>query len=123
MEEEKKEKGLTITTVWFMIAVALFYDALQWLLVWIFMSWIVTPLFYLTFWLWFKTKGLNFFSLKRAKMLGAGAIIELIPGLDALPSCTFMVARIALDLKIQEVAPGMGVTKLGIGNVTKGKLS
>lgn len=110
----QQNKGLSVTTVWFMIAVALFFDTLQALLTPVVIGYFVPIISYPTFWLWFKMKGLNFFSLKRAPVLGIGAFIELIPGLDLLPAFTFTVARIALAEKIQEVIPGAGITKLDI---------
>ncbi len=115
--EENKEKGLTVTTIWLMIAVAFFFDTIQALLTPIIIGYFVPVVSYPTFWLWFKMKGLDFFSLKRAPTLGIGALVELIPGLDLLPAFTFTVARIALTNKFQSVVPGAGVTKLGIGSV------
>lgn len=114
MEEEKK--GLKITTVWFMIAVALFFDVLQGLLLPIGLGWFVPFISYPTFWLWFKLHDIKFFSMKRASTLGIGALIELIPGLDLLPAFTFTVAKIALAAKIQSVVPGADITKLDIMN-------
>ena len=85
-----------------MAATALFFDALQALLTPIFMGWMVTPIAYGTFWLWFKTRGLNFFTMKRAPTLGIGFLIEMIPGLDVLPTITYTVVRVALDAKFKE---------------------
>lgn len=116
MEEEKKEKGLSVTTVWLMIGTALFFDALQALLTPIGIGLLVPVISYPTFWLWFKLKGLSFFSLKRAPVLGFGALIELIPGFSMLPAFTFTVARIALTNKLQDIVPGADITKLDIMN-------
>lgn len=104
MEEEKKEKGLTNTTIGLMVTVALFLDVLQVLLNFLLMGWLVPIFFYGIFWLWFRMRGLSFFSLKRAPTLGIGAVIELIPWVDDLPMFTFTVVRIALDYKIKKVA-------------------
>jgi hypothetical protein len=110
------KKGLSSTTVVFMIVVALFFDALQALLMLVGIGWFVPIISYPTFWLWFRFRGLNFFSLKRASVLGIGALIELIPGLNILPAFTLTVARIALKEKIKEVVPGADITKLDIMN-------
>lgn len=110
----QQNKGLKVTTVWLMIAVALFFDTLQALLTPIAIGWFVPIISYPTFWLWFKYHGLSFFSLKKAPVLGIGALIELIPGFNMLPAFTFTVARIALAEKIREVVPGAGITKLDI---------
>ncbi|MBX4206527.1 hypothetical protein KW784_01950 [Candidatus Parcubacteria bacterium] len=114
MEEEKKEKGLSVTTVWFMIAVALFFDVLQGLLIPVGIGFFVPIVSYPTFWLWFKRYDISFFSMKRAPVLGIGALIEVIPGLDLLPAFTFTVARIALASKLQDIVPGADIIKLDI---------
>ena len=116
MPEQNKEKGLKVTTVWLMIAVALFFDVLQALLLAVGIGYFVPVISYPTFWLWFKLHGINFFSMKRAPVLGIGALIELIPGFDLLPAFTVTVARIALASKLQSVAPGADITKLDIMN-------
>jgi hypothetical protein len=95
-------KGLKSSTVALMIAVALFFDVLQALLTPIVIGYFVPVIAYPTMWLWFKMHGIDFISMKRAKTLGFGALIELIPGLDVLPAFTLTVARIALDAKIKQ---------------------
>lgn len=112
MPEEKK--GLDNTTIALMISVALFFDTLQALLTPLAIGLFVPIISYPTFWLWFKFHGLNFFSLKRALVLGTGIIIEIIPGLNMLPAFTFTVARIALTNKLQEIVPGANMAKLDI---------
>lgn len=99
----QENKSLNNTTIGLMVGVALFFDTLQALLTFIMMGWLVTPVAYGTFWLWFKMKGLDFFTLKRAPSMGVGFFIEMIPGLDVLPSITYNVARAALDTKFKEV--------------------
>jgi hypothetical protein len=96
------EKGLKSSTVALMIAAALFFDVLQALLTPIVVGYFVPVISYPTFWLWFRLNGIDFISSKRAKTLGFGALIELIPGLDILPAFTLTVARIALDAKIKQ---------------------
>lgn len=99
--EEKKGKGLNNSTIGLMVGVALFFDTLQALLTPIFMGWLVMPVAYGTFWLWFKMKGLNFFTMKRAPTLGIGALLEIIPGIDVIPAITFTVIRVALDSRFK----------------------
>ncbi|MBX4198837.1 hypothetical protein KW800_00985 [Candidatus Parcubacteria bacterium] len=86
-----------------MIAVALFFDAMQALLDFIFLGWLlVPPVAIFTFWLWFKLKGLDFFTARRGKLIGASVVIKLIPFLGDLPVWTGLIARIALDYKIKK---------------------
>lgn len=96
------KKGLKSTTVGLMAGVALFLDTLKALLDFILMGWIVLPFYYMTFWLWFKMHGLNYFSLRRAPTHVLGFAIELIPGISVLPAMTFAVVRVALDAKFKE---------------------
>lgn len=82
-----------------MIAVAVIYDliqiALTWLLGWLGIgfigSWLMTLWAGMTFGLWFTLKGASIISGKRAASLGIGAIIEVIPLLNALPGWTVSV--------------------------------
>ncbi|MFZ2484532.1 MAG: hypothetical protein WAX80_01120 [Minisyncoccia bacterium] len=112
MQEEEKGKGLNNTTIALMICVALFYDALQWLLGWIFMGWLVTIFAGLTFYVWFKTKGMSFMKPKRFAAFGGSFIIELIPIVgDILPTWTASVTYLALDSKIKKIAPGLDIIK------------
>ena len=99
----EQQKGLKTTTIWLMIGVAAFFDALQALLSWIFLGWLIIPVEYGTFWLWFKFNGISFFSMKRAPALGIGALIEIVTA-GIFPAFTAVVARIALTSKIKEVA-------------------
>jgi len=104
MQEEKTEKkGLDNTTIALMICVALFYDALQVLLTPIFMSWLASIFALLTFYTWFKIRGMNFVRPKRAGLLGGGFIIELIPIINILPAWTLTVVLLALDSKLKKV--------------------
>lgn len=96
-----EKKGLSTSTIGLMAGVAIFFDTLGALLTLIWMGWLVTPIAYATFWLWFKFHGLNFFTLKRAPTLGIGFFLEMIPGLNVLPAITFTVIRVALDTKFK----------------------
>ena len=106
-----EKKGLSNTTIVLMIVVALFFDALQALLTFIFMGWAVGIFAGLTFYVWFKMHGLNFATPKRAATFGAGFIIEIIPFLSALPAWTLAIIILALDSKLKKFAPGLDIMK------------
>ena len=102
MQGEKK--GLNNTTIALMISVALFFDALQWLLAFIFMGWLVTIFAGLTFYVWFKIRGMSFMKPKRFATFGGSFIVELIPVIgDVLPTWTASITYLALDSKIKKV--------------------
>ena len=101
MQDEKK--GLNNTTIALMVSVALFYDTLQVLLALIFIGWLIIPIAYLTFFVWFRMRGLKFLSLKRAPTLGIGVFLEFI-SVGIIPSITFSVLRTALDYKVKKIA-------------------
>ncbi|MBI2674020.1 MAG: hypothetical protein HYX23_01935 [Candidatus Zambryskibacteria bacterium] len=113
MPEEKKEKGLKATTVWLMIGTALFFDALQILLDFILMGWLVTILASMTFWLWFKFNGISFMKPKRLIGGIVTILIDVIPVLGWF-AWTVSITSFALSLKIQKIVPGANITKLGI---------
>ena len=111
-----KKKGLKSHTIVFMIAVALFYDVLQWLLTLLFMGWLAGIFAGLTFYVWFKLHGINFMKPKRFIVFGGASLIEMFPilPLSALPAWTAAVTYLALNSKLQEVIPGADITKLDI---------
>ena len=122
MPEEQKE--LKNSTIALMASVALFYDVLQWLLAFIFMGWLVIPIAYLTFWMWFRTRGVKFFTLKRAPSMGVGVFLEILSA-GIIPSITFNVLRCALDYKVKKVlsqVPGGNIALSAVDQkMTKGR--
>ncbi|MBI2086783.1 MAG: hypothetical protein HYT69_01265 [Candidatus Zambryskibacteria bacterium] len=114
MPDEKKEKGLKTNTVVLMISVAFFFDALQALLTFIFMGWLVGIFAALTFYVWFRTHEISFMKPKRLFAFGGASVAEIIPFVSALPAWTAAVSYLALQSKIQEVIPGADITKLDI---------
>lgn len=103
-------------TIVFMVSVALFYDAVQGIINLIpilgqILSGLISMFAFLTFYLWFKLKGLNFVTPKRAAYLGGGLLIELIPILNILPAWTLAVTLLALDSKTKKVAPELDIIK------------
>lgn len=128
-EEKSDKKGLDNVTIALMICTALFYDALQALLTLIFMGWLVSIFAYLTFYTWFKIRGMNFVSAKRAGILNGGFIIELIPIINTLPAWTLAITLLALDSKIKKVigqipggqmAGGVLANKMGVARGNSG---
>ncbi len=106
MAEEKR--GLNNATITLMTCIALFYDVLQIILSWAGIGWLIIPIAYLTFIVWFKMHGINFLSMKRAPTLGFGALLEVLTA-GIMPSLTYTVLRIGLDSKLKKLAPGLGI--------------
>jgi hypothetical protein len=104
-KEQVPVKGLDNVTVCLMIGTAVFFDALQLLLDFIFMGWLVTIFAWLTFIVWFIIKGISLWTIKRVSILGIGTIVDLIPFLGAF-AWTAMIITLALDSKIKKVLPG-----------------
>ena len=104
----------------FMIIVALFYDGLQAAITAIFAAFVITagigpflssiaitPFAFLTFFLWFKMKGMKFTRWTKVTSFGSGTFIELTP-LSFLPGWTAsVVATLIIDRleKIKNLAP------------------
>ena len=111
-----EKKGLNNTTIALMVSVALFYDALQWLLGWIFMGWLVTIFAGLTFYVWFKMRGMSFMSPKRFTAFGGSFIVEFIPVIgDVLPAWTACIVYLALDSKIKKIAAVVPGGEMAVG--------
>lgn len=114
MQEE--EKGLESHTIAFMIGTALFFDFLQFLLSFIFMGWLVGLFAGLTFWWWFRQHGISFQKPSRWGSFAITYLIEVIPGLGAIPAWTFEVGYLALSSKAKEVVE-KEITKAGSAKV------
>ncbi len=117
MEEEKPEKSLKTTTVWLMISTAIFFDALQWLLAFVFMDWLVTIFAYMTFWLWFVTKGIRLLTPKRFAIQTGTLLIEVIPFVAMLPAITCMVVLTIINVKLKE--HGVSLEEIGKGRAAE----
>jgi len=80
-----------------MVALAGSIDAIQALLAFVFLGLLVNGLIslfaWLTFYLWFKLSGVTFLDGQTAKILvfAGGALLEQIPGVNALPAATLTV--------------------------------
>ena len=103
MEQAPSQPHLKTPIIALMVAVAFFYDLLQILFSYIGLGWLIIPVAYGTFILWFRTYKKNFLSLKRAPTLAGGAILELFSA-GIIPSITYTVLRVALDSKIKKIA-------------------
>lgn len=106
-----------------MIAVALFFDGIQFGTGWIylipyvgfFLEWAISSgvsiFAFMTFFLWFHLAGLKFNSKIAVSTAGA-FFVELIPGLSLLPAWTIFVVTTLLLLQtkkiVDKVAPGAG---------------
>lgn len=103
----EEQKGLNNTTIALMISVAVFYDVLQLLFTFIFMGWLVGIFAGLTFYVWFKVRGLSFMQPKRFMTFGGASFIEMFPllPLSALPAWTAAIVFLALDSKIKKMLP------------------
>ncbi len=99
---DKPEPKLTNITIALIVSTAVFFDVLQWVMAFVFLDWLVGFFAFLTFWLWFKLKGISFATPKRGATIGASALIEVTPWLSALPAWTLAVSIIILDVKIKE---------------------
>jgi len=110
MDSDKKS-GIGNPTLILMFAVAIFFDILQWLLVFIAMGWLAGIFAGLTFYVWFKMHGQSFMKPKRFLTFGGAFLIESIPIISSLPAWTGAIAILALDSKIKKVAPGLDIMK------------
>ena len=95
----KQEKGLKNTTIWFMVIVALIFDGVQVMFSWIGLGWLVIPVGYLLFTIWFWIHGLSFFTYKRWKSLAGSATGEFVTA-GLLPGFAFVVAVAAFSSRI-----------------------
>lgn len=118
------ERKIDNTTFVLMLCVAVCIDsvqfALNFLLIigWI-IIWMMNVLAWLTFYLWFKIKGVNFSNPKRGLSLFGGFLIELIPVINALPAWTMAVVLIAGSSRAEELAAKLGVPDTALKAVGK----
>lgn len=120
------------TTAVLMITLALFYDLVQFLTEGFFgllagtailaplatigpvVAFLITVWAWLSFYVWFKMKGVSFGSAKRASAMVGGALIEMLPVINMLPAWTLSVATIIIttraEEKIQKIPGAKAVT-------------
>lgn len=110
IEQEKKETGRSVGKVTFMMmaTVAIIFDVILALISLIpFVGWIINALIsvvaFLTFFMWFRTKGIKFNSPRKMASLPAGFLLELIPYLNILPGWTVAVFMTTASDKVEKV--------------------
>jgi hypothetical protein len=111
MKTMPEEKGLKSRTIVFMIVVSLFFDALQFLLGFVYLGWGAGIIAGLTFYVWFKIHHISFMKPKRFMAFGGASLIEMIPipMLASLPAWTAAVTYLALTSKLKEIIPGADI--------------
>ncbi len=119
----EKEKGLSETTKWLMLGTAIFFDVVQWILVWIVMDWLVVLIACPTFVIWSWMAGEKF-SAKTIIALAGGTLVEGIPIIGSLPVWTgviFYLTRVAPTVnKVASVVPGgKAVASVAMGSGKK----
>lgn len=92
-----------------LISVAIFYDAMQAILNLIplignAIAWVMSIIAWLTFYIWFKIKGVSFQDAKYYKKLLLGGLIEAIPIVNFLPSWTITVIRLIRESRKEDLA-------------------
>ncbi len=104
--KSQSQQRINNVTAIFMIAVALLYDAVQafldFILIGLAINWILDIWAWLTFFIWFKLKGVSFTNPKRAVSLNGGFILELIPAVNALPIWTAAVIILIITVKTED---------------------
>ena len=66
-------------------------------------AWIFSIFPLMTFWLWFKIRGMNFMTPKRALTLPGAYIIEALPFINILPGWTAAVLILIYSERIKQV--------------------
>ena len=91
-----------------MIAVAIFFDILQIILlllfIGLFVNWIITAVAGIVFYLWFRLSDVSFFDGRSTKLLasGGGLLFELFPGFNGIPTMTISVILTILIVKKED---------------------
>lgn len=108
MEEESSEVEYRIggASKMLMATVAGVYDGVQMVLA-VFviggvLNWVITGLGLLTFGMWFPVKGVSLMTTTNLKKIGKGATVEVIPYVNAWPSCTRTVLSIIKESRQED---------------------
>lgn len=93
---KSSQNELSFGTVFLMIGTALLFDTLQALSGLIVFDLgaigvMITFFAFMTFWFWFRTKGIRFNKPSRALTFGGATVVEMVPFLNALPAWTLAV--------------------------------
>lgn len=86
------------TSAMLMTMTAYFFDGLQaflnFILIGFLINWIISIYAFLTFYIWFKMKGVRFTTVKNATSFNGSFLGKLIPGLNTIPFWTLSVGLI-----------------------------
>lgn len=90
---DNEESKINKSTAVIMVCAAFFIDIIQFLLNFIpgpgwIIIWIIDAIVWLTFYVWFRSRGVTFSSSRKSLSLGVGFVLELIPFINALPAWT-----------------------------------
>lgn len=77
-------------------------------------NWLLIPFIWLTFYIWFKIKGVSFVKPKRGLLMGAAPLIEMIPLINMLPAWTLAVVLIVGSERAEELLQKAGVVAGGV---------
>lgn len=115
--EKKPEYRISNTVGVGMLAVAVIYDLLSLIPV---VTYIVIPLAWLHFWLWFQLHGVNigFADPKKLLTMGGVSLIEIIPGVGNI-SPTWVLG-IGLQLFLVRTEDKTGISVSSVGDIVKG---
>ncbi len=108
-----EERGLSNATIFFMIVVALFFDAIQIVIQLAIVagqiiSEVLNVVVFLIFFLWFMIHGIRFLKPKRLLAFGGGFLVEAMT-LGILPVWTISVAITALDARVGKIVPVLDI--------------
>jgi hypothetical protein len=129
MEQNNEQtQRITKTTAAFMIVVAVFFDLLQLLLTVLLIGIVLNPAIdvvaFLTFYLWFKLKGVSLTSSNKQLIATvSGYIVEIIPILNALPGITIAtIARIIVVKTEDTLLKNNGTISAVVGTAMQKKV-
>ena len=101
----KKEHRISGATGFFMLLVAGSMDGLQILLEWavigLFINWFIDICVWGLFFLWFKSKGVNF-NLKKGLIFNGLAFLEIIPVVGELPLWILDISAMIVIVKTED---------------------
>lgn len=104
--QPNRQERISNATAVFMVATALLFDGtqafLEWILIGFAVNWLINILAWLTFFVWFKFKGVSFMNLKRSVIFNGGFFLELIPLVAELPLWTATIIIMIIMVKLED---------------------
>ncbi len=103
----QKTQRISAITATLLVWLALFFDGSQFLLNLVpilgnFLSMVFGFFAWLSFYVWLKTKGVQFSGIKKGGTLIGAAIIELVPVVNAIPAWTFAILILIAVTKAED---------------------